>query len=326
MFGTQLDGGEFENLFVAVTIVGSGRIQRHELFEIEDLDQAFARFEELRPDSTPLVPPNVATRMSERVEELRRHHDWRALRALAADGFVYEDRRPGNHLAGSVDMFIESDRFVMGRADLCIERELLVTAGDRIRLEHIVFRAERADDFQIELLSLLEIDAAGRLAAVIAFDPGDRRAAYVETQTRFIAGEGAEYAAALAPFRAFSEATTARDWAAARWVLSDDFEAVDHGSLSLWGTQDADDFIASLQVLDDVASETGAEACRTVAWDHHGRVVVLRRDGTVQDGGPFESVTVVLETTRDGRMTRHEMFDIEDLDRALARFAELRPA
>ena len=62
------------------------------------------------------------------------------------------------------------------------------------------------------------------------------------------------------------------------------------------------------------------------AVDRHGFVVTARRVGTLPDGGAFESEYVVLSIGSGGRITRFEFFEIDALDAALARFAELRPA
>ncbi len=60
-FGTNTEGGDIETVYVAVSHVERERIAGIELFEIEELEAALARFEELRPD--PLrIPPNAATR------------------------------------------------------------------------------------------------------------------------------------------------------------------------------------------------------------------------------------------------------------------------
>jgi len=40
-------GGAFENILVAVNVTAGDRLQRCELFDVGDTDQALARFEEL---------------------------------------------------------------------------------------------------------------------------------------------------------------------------------------------------------------------------------------------------------------------------------------
>jgi hypothetical protein len=50
LFGTQRDGGEFENVFLGISLTDGERIERYELFDIDDVDDvdaALARFAEL---------------------------------------------------------------------------------------------------------------------------------------------------------------------------------------------------------------------------------------------------------------------------------------
>ena len=63
-------------------------------------------------------------------------------------------------------------------ARLRASRTLLATTGDRLALEHVRWTGTTADGvaFEIENLSLMEVDAEGRIVAIISFDPDDRRA------------------------------------------------------------------------------------------------------------------------------------------------------
>jgi hypothetical protein len=45
--GTNAEGGEFESVFVRLILFRGDRLAGLEQFELEDLDQALARFEEL---------------------------------------------------------------------------------------------------------------------------------------------------------------------------------------------------------------------------------------------------------------------------------------
>ena len=62
------------------------------------------------------------------------------------------------------------------------------------------------------------------------------------------------------------------------------------------------------------------------AVDRHGFVVTGRRVGTLANGGAFESEYVFLGIGSGGRITRFEFFEIDVLDAALARFADLSAA
>lgn len=55
----------------------------------------------------------------------------------------------------------------------------------------------------------------------------------------------------------------------------------------------------------------------------HGSLSVGRLFGTLRDGGPFEAVFVRLNRYEDGRSVGTELFEVEDLKRAKARFDEL---
>ena len=65
--------------------------------------------------------------------------------------------------------------------------------------------------FEGEFLRLTEVDADGRLRAVIHFDLDDRRAAFDEAQARFVKGEAAGcHAQAL--IQAFGDTIARHDW------------------------------------------------------------------------------------------------------------------
>src|SRR5437667_127873 len=160
------------------------------LYEHEDLDVARARFEALRPDRAQerpdpqRIPPNAATRGHDRVLEYMEAGDWDALRALAAP-VVMDDRRRLIRLDGDAEMFLSHCR-ELHRSRARLLRTLLATAGDRLALEHQLWtEGEGRAPFEIELLTITEVDDAGRLVANIAFDPDDRRAASLEMYERY---------------------------------------------------------------------------------------------------------------------------------------------
>jgi hypothetical protein len=49
MWGTNAEGGDFESPFVALLLFRGDRIEAGEMFEIDDLDDALARFQDLLP-------------------------------------------------------------------------------------------------------------------------------------------------------------------------------------------------------------------------------------------------------------------------------------
>src|SRR5262249_48646506 len=155
---------------VGVAIVAGGRITRLELFEPEHVDAALARFAELRPD--PLrIPPNAATRAYDRAHEAGEAQDWDALRALGAPTLVFDDRRRVLRNTGDLEMWLASLRYSLSHLTRAT-RTLLATSGDRLALHRDLWTG--ADDrtaFEIDTLSLTEVDAEGRIVARIIFDP-----------------------------------------------------------------------------------------------------------------------------------------------------------
>jgi ketosteroid isomerase-like protein len=203
-----------------------------------------------------------------------------------------------------------------------VEAEPIGTIGDRIALHRTRWTgAPDGNAFEVERISVCEVDATGRLRTAIRFDPDDRAAASVEAMERFVAGEAAA-AEGLAAHLVFTRAFSRQRWDEMRAAMVSDFVFVDHRTLGL-GTLDADRWITSIQALADLAPDLAAETRQVLAWNRHGLVSVVRNFGTVPDGGPFENLYVQVLLIAGGRIQRYEAFDPTDADRAVARFAEL---
>jgi len=320
MLGTR-DGGAFEMPRATVReLDGSGRLRRIDHYDLERLDLALARFDELRPD--PLhIPSNAATRAADRIRALLAEGDWPALRALTTPDFTFDDRRRRALLSGDVELYVRNLEVVRSYPNLKITLEPLGTVGDLISVARVAYAGgPEGSAFEGEFLLLTEIDAAGQVRAIIHLDAEDRGAAFGEANARFVAGEAAgdEGQAAIA---ALGRAVGRRDWKAVRDCCTDDFETQDHRRLGL-SSFGVDEYVESLRALTDLAPDLAPGSGRILAWNRHGRVFLTRTTGT-HDGGPFEHVTLVVAATRGARVRRIEVFDPVEGDRALARFAEL---
>jgi SnoaL-like domain len=321
-FGTLVDGGDFEQVYIWLLLYRGNRLVSMELFESDDLDTARARFEELRPD--PLrIPPNAAVAFLDRIAEPFEARDWGALRALASDDFTYADRGKRAQLSGDVELWFASLQFVADVPGSGFERELIGTVGDRIAVERMVWTGEPdTGAFEIESTSVVEVDANGRLVAWIDFDPDDRRAAFAEAQSRFVAGEAAA-TGGQAPIVVLVGAFARHDWETLRRCLADNLVFRDRRELGLLGVLGRDEWIESMRVQADLAPDSDVETIRIIAWNRYGRVEVSRVFGTLRDGGPFENVLLRVMVTDGDRIQHFEVFDIGDADKALARFDEL---
>jgi ketosteroid isomerase-like protein len=253
--------------------------------------------------------------------EAAKVRDWEVLRALASPDFTYDDRRKRSMVTGDLELYTKNMAFIRSQPRLRLTRELLGTAGDRIALERLVqVGGPDGGEFEIDLIALVEVDAAGRLVAVINWDPDDRPAAFAEMQARFVAGEAAPAQAAIL---ALDRALTRRDWLAFRACLADDLVYRDHRKLGL-GTLGCDELVAAVRVHRDLAGDLRTETHQLLGWNRHGCVAVMHQYGTVPDGGPFENVFLRMIVAAGDRVRHFETFDVTDADQALARFEELR--
>jgi len=320
--GTR-DGGAFEMpRLVVIEYDRLRRMSRIDGYDPEQLDAARARFAALRPD--PLrIPPNAATRASDRFAEALVARDWDALRTHAGDEFRYEDRTRWALVSGDVEVWIASVTFLVTESGARAEHELLGTVGDRIALHQTAWRgASDGTRFELDRLRIFEVDADGKLRALILFDPDDRHAAFAEAQARFAAGEAAAIGG-QAPIAALIRAIGRHDWEALREALARDAAICDRRALAIMGEVDSEQWIDSLRTLADLAPDVDWELIRVLAWNRHGRVGAGRLFGTTRDGGPFENAFVAVLLTRGDQIQRYEFFDVADADRALARFEEL---
>ena len=328
--GTR-DGGAFESPFVQVVeLGGTGQAERLDFYDPHRLDQALVRFQEIA-GSTPrdalgaIAKPTAASAFAERWETAFNARDWEALRAGYAPDVRWEDRRRLFQLAGDRDLIIASMR-ERAEAGARVERRVMGTAGDRVLVQRVLWSGGPAEGrFEIEFLAVIEVDETERATVVIVFDPDDTRAAQREAWARWSAIEPAA-APWVALVGAVLDGYDARDRERVRAIFADDAVVEDHRRTGFGRIEGADAYLERVRVLWDLAPEQRIE----LGWfwpavERHGVVTTLRRFGALAGGGAFESDYLWLAVATGGRITRAEMFEIEDRDRALARLAALRP-
>jgi class 3 adenylate cyclase/tetratricopeptide (TPR) repeat protein len=338
------EGGAFENFMLVVGEEDeAGRVLCVDSYDVEQFDEAHARFEELRalnrtepsaaiasPDwpSARTPKPNAAdaglTRWQVLFAEAIANEDWEVFRRICAPGMVFEDRRRLALLAGGYELMFASlrERVAIGAR---AERHLSGTAGDRIAMSRMLWSGGPADGrFEIEYLCVNEVDEAGQLTAVILFDCDDARAAQREAWARWAAIDpvAAPWVALLTEI---VDLWNTHDRARVRAMFADDIVVEDHRHTGLGRVEGADAYTDSIAVLWDLAPDQRIEfGWSWPAYDRHGAVVTLRREGTLADGGAFENDYLWLGLAKGGRFSRLELFEPEDLAAALARFEEIR--
>jgi ketosteroid isomerase-like protein len=314
-------GGAFEAPWIIVSEHdASGTVRRFDQYDLDQLDEARARFAKLRPD--PLrIPANAAMRASDRHASALEARDWQACEALCAADMIFESRRRLVRTNGGREMFMASNRHFC-ETGTRVNATVLATAGDRLVLEHLRWLGHTlTPDFEMENLSLSEVDADGRLVAVLRFDPEDWRDASRELLDRYARSDEArsEPPGALELRRGVLD----RDVERARAVLPDDFVFDDHRRTGPGRIEGREKFIAWLGSLFERSPDAIVEPMYRVTVSELGAVYVGHTFGTLRDGGRFEFVWAQVVAVRDGRLAMIELFELEDLAAADARFYSL---
>jgi hypothetical protein len=295
-----------------------GRIQRNDMYSLDRLDEARARYAELRPDALH-IPPNAAWRAHVRSIEAHQARDWTAIRALVSEDFSFEDRGKKALVTGDVETWLTNASFIpSGSAES--EIELLGTAGERVALGRMLWRGELGGGpIELERLRVTEVDAEGRTRAVIWFDVDDRAAAFEEAWTRFLAGEAAGLAGLdILMMRAFNR----REWELWERSFTEDVAVRDHRTLGL-SELPFGEWLASLRAWVELAPDVHIEVLRVLRWSARGCVFLSRAFGTHQGGAFEQEPAIAVAVTRGQLLQRCEFFDAAEAERALARFDEL---
>jgi class 3 adenylate cyclase/tetratricopeptide (TPR) repeat protein len=203
------EGGQYEIPLTAVLEMDADdRLARADVYDENQIEPAWERFAELvarsetRESETPGEPwrtnsgspshapagfANAASRARTQINRCFMARDWDAMRALASEEMVFEDRRRWSMTRGDVEMWIKSAETVQSAADVAFQDEMIVTLGERIELRRRVVTGTDPEGgrFESEFLVLTEVDSEGKIVASINFDPEAGEAASCEAQKRF---------------------------------------------------------------------------------------------------------------------------------------------
>jgi class 3 adenylate cyclase/tetratricopeptide (TPR) repeat protein len=319
------DGGRYEIPLIAILELDDrDRLARADIYDPDQLDQALARFDALSTGAVPnplaaVAKGNAATAGLDRwpVFDIGAATDWDELLASCAPDMVFEDRQGFARLSGDREMMIASLRERVANGARA-ERQLLGTAGERIAITRMLWAGGPADGrFEIEYLSVLEVDTSGLVVAIILFGLDDTRAAQREAWARWAAIDPAAGAVA-APYGEVLDAANGRDLARYRALFADQLVLEDHRhGLRIEGLDTYAERVALLWQQAPDARIDGGWFWPALA--RHGAVAVTRRLGALADEFLW------LFTVEHGRIARIELFSLDAVDAAVARLAELRP-
>ena len=193
-YGTSHEGFEAEWRGVNLMTVDGEMLNRSEVFDEADLDDALTRFDQLSRQA-PLLE-NAATRVFERLYSYVAARDWDVVGQTAAENVSVDDRRRvvnAGVLHGR-DAAIEGTKATVDVGFTMTMVGALATRGERLALTRVRVSGPDPEAIQNDALNIVEIDAEERIAADVVFDLDDFEAAIAELDARYIARETGAHA------------------------------------------------------------------------------------------------------------------------------------
>ncbi|MFZ0719140.1 MAG: ATPase, partial [Mycobacterium sp.] len=317
---TSRQGFEAEWRTIDIMTVDGDLLNRSELFDDADLDAALARFDRLSRPAPHLE--NAAAQAYERIQTHFAARDWDGLAKALADDVFRDDRR---RVVGA--------ELRKGRGPLVAEFSALAEIGvKRLSFDTIAIRGSRlllsrsrasgrdprADAFRTDVLTIIELDAVDRIAAIVTLDPDDFDAAVAALDARYLAGEAAPHSAVFSAVMQGFVALNRHE----RPRMTPDVVSVDHRRGRAFVPGDLPAFLDATWELMPQASFYIEDVHRL---NGIGVVVAYVVHGTTKEGSGAEWRQIAVLKIAGDCVSRCEFFDEEDLDGAIASFDELHP-
>jgi hypothetical protein len=316
--GTSQAGFQAEWRDVELIAVEGDLVRRCEVFGEGDLDAAIAQFENLPPQKSRLE--NAASLVFERFCASLAARDWDTLAEMFTADISNEDRRRvvNAEIRAGRDSVIEDLQASVNVIGIAYTTAHVIgTRGERL----VLIRAhlgsnDRPEEVEFDVLQLTEIDDDDRVAAVVTFDADDLDAAFQEIDARYLANEPPPSAHAYSVVGGAYAALNRREIPS----TTPDWANGDHRKGATVAPGDLVEFVRA-------AWELEGELYNYIEAVHRigrlGAVVTRVTIGTSRDEFDAEWRTIDLMTVDGDLVSRFEMYDVSDLDKALARFDEL---
>ena len=258
--------------------------------------------------------------MNKRFQECFAARDWAALAQGLADNVSHDDRRR-----------VVGVGLRQGRAAMIAEARALVAIGVTnatsdviaIRGQRLVFsrirtwgRDQHPEAFHTDALEIVEIDEGERITARIVFDLDDFDAGIAELEARYLAGEAAAYSQTWSRVEEAFVALNQRRIP----VTTPDWANVDNRRLAPIG---AGDLAAYLHATWELSPRSRIYVAAAHQLSDIGAVITHMAIGTSPEGFEAEWRVIDIVMFADDRISRTELFDESDLDKALVRFDQL---
>jgi hypothetical protein len=168
-----------------IEVADDGRIAQQVSFDAEDADTALELMHQRALATSP--PANAASVLVAEQEDAFARRDWAAFRASLGAGFTVDDRKRSAALRFDEEQSIATLRYAFDLPALRWHRPLVATRGDRLALtrDELVSTLETNEiDYESSSLTLVELDADGRVARHTVFEVDDLTAAIRELDAR----------------------------------------------------------------------------------------------------------------------------------------------
>jgi DNA-binding SARP family transcriptional activator len=316
--GVSRDGFDGEGRGISLATVDGDLLNRSELFDEGDLDDAITRFDQLSRPRPPLE--NAASRLGDRFLDHLAARDWDGLAEMLADNFTNDDRRQlvGAGVRHGRDAHIVDMRAIDDLWNSNVTGTVMAIRGERL----VLMRNRMSDDnqgpevFHSHVLSILEIDADERAVGAVTFDVEDFDSAIAELDARYLAGEAAAHARTWAAVTEAFAAINRHELP----KLTPGWVNIDHRRGAAFAPGDMTAFVYDL-FADTPDIKVYIQAVHRLS--NRGAVVAQTAHGTSQQGMEAEWREIGLFTFDGDLLSRGELFDEADLDAALAKFDQL---
>ncbi len=314
----------------AVTVVRHGHFASFDVYDFDDRDAMLARFAELTTQPSPAPGDRPSLRVN--AEELRRYatHDLESYSELYAEDFSLVDHRLNGWgtIEGRHGVLANAQMVLAVTPDTRMERDELIAGDDRVLALLIGYRGHAAEEMgggEVEVvLGYVSVYEDGHVRTTDVYDPGER-VAMVARYTEL--GGGMSVLGDSPPERASAEFAVRyarQDPAAFADLLADDFAVRDHRQIAWEPMSSADQFVALAKSAWEGSLDIRFEYTEVLAVDERAIATRARYVGHARDGGGEFSYEIgrvaVLE---QGRWVSLDIFEPDDRDGMLARYAEL---
>jgi class 3 adenylate cyclase len=307
-------GAPQEEVLELQVINAEGRFELGVFFDPEDIDVAMAELDAAHAKLQERPPlENAASRLHRRLWTHFLTREWEALAETMTDDAYVEDHRPvvNYGLLRGRDAVVEALRVDPDLGLGHVTPTVVATRGERLVLSRLGHspRDKQPEAFHLELITVVEIDDDGQMAACIVYDAADSDAAFAELDARYLAGEAAPYA---------------HVWQSAMDTLGEvnrhepgpilsGLTYVDHRRMSFG----SEDFGRAVEELWPLVPDARYRATAVHALDAHGTVASLVIEGTDSHGNELQWTRVVSLVPDERRM---DVYEDDDVETAVAEF------